>query len=242
MKRFEKSEFRRGRLVLVAAATALALSGCKHFDPGTRVAGWTLVDPSQRHPIMVSEQPSELTLDVPRGSSGLSPRQRSRILGFYAGFRSHDAGNGRIIIHAPSGTPNEGAVMHAVRELGVLLESEGADPSIMMVEPYDAAGDPQPPLRLSFMRYVAEAPECGTDWSTNLASEPGNLPYPNLGCATQRNFANQIANASDLLHPRGMTGRSSERRDVTWNKYLKGEETAAKRSEDEKIKTRKTDN
>ncbi|MCH9807834.1 MAG: CpaD family pilus assembly lipoprotein [Alphaproteobacteria bacterium] len=229
---------RKSGLVLVAACSVLATAGCKHTEPGTRVAGWTLIDPSQRHPILVSQEPTVLPLRVARGSSGLSPRQRAKVLDFYAGFRATDTGNSRLIIKVPSGAPNEVAAMHAVREMRALLESEGASESNILVEPYFAEGEPQPPVRLSFTRFVAEAPDCGT-WPTNLAHEPANLPYPNLGCATQRNFASQIANASDLIEPRGMSSRSSERRDTVWNKYIKGEVTSSKKSNDEKIKVKK---
>ena len=42
-------------------------------DPGAHVAGWTLIDPTQRHPIMVSQQPATLNVRVARGSQGLTP-------------------------------------------------------------------------------------------------------------------------------------------------------------------------
>ncbi|MEQ8823491.1 MAG: CpaD family pilus assembly protein [Filomicrobium sp.] len=227
------------RVILIAALSALAVAGCKHTDPGTRVAGWTLIDPAQRHPILVSQEPSILPIQVARGTSGLSPRQRAQIINFYAHYRAKGADGGRIILRAPSGSPNEMAALQVAQEVRTLLEMEGAAGSDIHVEAYHNESDPQPPIRLSYMRYVAEAPECGV-WPTNLASEPGNLPYPNLGCATQRNFAAQIANASDLLHPRGTSGRSSERRDTVWNKYIKGESTAAKKSRDERVKVKKS--
>ncbi len=238
MKNFQSRDLRSGCLILAATISALALGGCMHGnEPGTRVAGWTLIDAAQRHPILVSEQPSVLPLRVARGSSGLSPRQRAQVLNFYAHFRARSSGNGRIIINAPSGSPNEVAAMHAVQEVRALLQSEGAGEGDISVEAYHTEGEPQPPVRLSFMKYVAEAPDCGV-WPTNLASEPANLPYPNLGCATQRNFAAQIANPSDLLEPRGMTARSSERRDTIWNKYVKGDPTGSKKTDEEKVKVK----
>lgn len=235
MKTYQTKDLRSGLLILAVSLSAVGMAGCQHMEPGTRVAGWTLIDPSQRHPILVSEQPTEINLSVARGSSGLSPRQRAQVLNFYAHFRANSSGNGRIIVHAPSGAPNEVAAMHAVQEVRALLESEGASGSDINVEAYHSESEPQPPVRLSFMQYVAEAPDCGV-WPTNLAQEPANLPYPNLGCATQRNFAAQIANASDLIEPRGMSSRSSERRDVIWNKYVKGEPTASKKTDEEKVK------
>jgi len=228
---------RRAGWVLLAAASTLALGGCRHTEePGTRVASWQLVDAAQRHPINVSQEPTTLTIRVPRGSSGLSPAERGRLLNFYAHYRATDAGNSRLIIEAPSGAANEVAVMHAVQEIRYILTSEGVPESDIAVDAVQVEGRSEPPIRLSYLRHVATAPDCGM-WPTNLARDPANLPYPNFGCATQRNFAVQVANPADLLGPRSETSRSSERRDTTWGKYVKGETTAADKNEDERIST-----
>lgn len=224
------------KLLLAASMATLALAGCRHLDnPGTKVAAWNLVSPSQRHPILVSKEPTEMTLPVRRGDRRLSPHQRAQVLSFLQHFRATDTGNGRIVIQAPSGAPNEVAGMHAVNEVRRLVASEGVSDANVIVEAYHAEGTPQPPVRLSFLRYVAEAPECG-HFPTNLASQPGNLPYPNFGCGTQRTFAAMVANPADLVEPRSMTPRASERRDVTWNRWVKGETTAAEKTEDERVR------
>jgi pilus assembly protein CpaD len=77
------------------------------------------------------------------------------------------------------------------------------------------------------MRYVADAPDCGDDWSQNLAANYQNTPYPDFGCASQRNLAVMVANPADLLGPRTMTPRDSDRRDVTYEKYVKGQPLGA---------------
>ena len=66
--------------LLAASLLALTLAGCRSLeDPGAHVAGFTLVDPTQRHPIMVSQQPSTTVVHVARGSEGLSPGQTEEI-------------------------------------------------------------------------------------------------------------------------------------------------------------------
>ncbi|MDX2259737.1 MAG: CpaD family pilus assembly protein [Hyphomicrobiaceae bacterium] len=226
---------RSASILLAVTASAFAIGGCKHTEPGTKVAGWALVDPTQRHPILVSQEPETLTIPVSRHASGLTPAQRSSLVNFNAHYRAVDGGNSRLVIQAPSGNTNEVAAMMAVQEIRALLVQDGLPESDILVEAYHAEGSGSPPVKVSFMRYVAEAPDCG-NWSTNLASQPDNLPYPNLGCATQRNFAAQVANPADLLGPRTMTARAAERRDTTWNKYVKGDTTTAQKSEEEKVK------
>jgi pilus assembly protein CpaD len=222
------------KTIVCVSVAALGLVGCSNGEERAQVAGWTLVDPSERHPILVSQQPQSMNVQVTRGSGGLTPHQRAELMAFAARSRASDAGNSKVIIGAPSGGTNEVAAMRAVHEIRQLLNDNGIAETAIAVEVYSREGDPQPPIRVSFMRYIAEGPQCG-DWSTNLARDPQNMPYPNLGCTMQHNLAAMIANPADLLGPRGETGRSGERRDVTWDKYVKGDTTGADKSDDEKV-------
>lgn len=222
--------------LLAAGLLALTASGCRTLEEGTRVAGWELTDPLQRHPILVSQQPETMTVDVPRGSRGLSPAQRADIMSFAGMARATDAGNTRLVISAPSGSANEVAALAAVHEIGDVFRDSGFAESSLAVEPFDAEGRSNPPVRISFLRYVAEGPECGY-WPTNLAREPRNLPMANIGCASQKNLAAMVVNPADLLGPRGMDSRPAERRLVTWDKYIKGESTGAEKSTDERVQT-----
>jgi pilus assembly protein CpaD len=222
--------------LLALSVAALALTGCKTTDDPTRVAGWTLVDAAQRHPILVSQEPTTHMVRVVRDSSGLSRAQRAQLLDFADHYRATDAGNSRLVIAVPSGGANEVAAMYAVGEIRALLTDQGFSEASISVEAFDAEGAADPPIRVSYLRYVAQPPQCG-DWSTNLAYEPMNLPYPNFGCATQRNFGAQVANPADLLGPRSETARSSERRDQVFQKYIKGEPTGTRRTIDDAVNT-----
>jgi pilus assembly protein CpaD len=228
------------RAALIALAVlATILAGCKSdYDiAAPQVAGWSMVDPSQRHPIIVSQQPQTMQISVSASARGLSPRQRAEVLEFADRSRAADAGNSRLIIQAPGGGANEISSMHAVSEIREILSDIGFAESSISVEAYHAERG-SAPIRVSYMRYVAEAPVCGY-WPTNLANEPSNGNYPNFGCANQHNLAVMVANPGDLLGPRTESDRAGERRDANWNKYVKGESTGAKKSDDEKIKIAK---
>lgn len=227
------------RSIASVVLLGVALAGCKTNEYQGQVAGWALVDPTQRHPIIVSQQPQVLPLNVSRGSQGLTPQQRAALLSFADRARASDAGNSRIVISAPSGSRNEVAAMHAVGEVRRLLSDRGFPESVMQVEAYSEDQDSEPPVNVSYLRYVAEGPHCA-NWSENLAFNPQNLPHTNLGCATQHNLAAMVANPADLLGPRTAGDRSGERRDTVWDKYVKGESSNTQKSEDEKISTQES--
>ena len=221
----------------VAVAAAAVLGGCGHEGDGARVAGWSMVDPTHRHPIMVTQQPTTLAIRVPRGNYGMSPHQRAQVISFIERYRGVDAGNSRMVIEVPSGSPNEVASMQAVAEIRALMSEAGVRTSDINIEAMQAGGDAQAPIRISYSMYVAEGPECGK-WPTNMAQSDSNLNYPNLGCATQANFAAMVANPADLVKPRGTTPRSGERDHNVWEKYVKGESTISQKQGDEKVQTK----
>ena len=225
-----------GIKLAVLALVALSITACRPDIDGAQVAGWTLLDPAQRHPILVSREPATIQIGVTRGSYGLKPRQRAELSAFLARYRASDAGNSKLVIAVPSGSPNEIAATQVVAEIRQLMGEFGFDPTNVHVHAYTGHAA-NPPIRVAYLRYVAQAPECG-DWPTNLANEPANVAYPNFGCATQRNFAVMVANPADLLGPRHETPRPSERRFETWKKYRGGEVTTSQKSEDERVDTK----
>jgi pilus assembly protein CpaD len=225
---------------LAICLTAISLGGCASSDETRpQVAATTILEPTQRHPILVSQQPSTLALRVPRGSSGLTPHQKSQLVEFFGKYRATDAGNSKIVVSVPSGAPNEVAAMRAVADMRDVMIDSGFTESTMSVEPYHNERDPQPPVRVQYLKYIAEGPECGT-WPNNLAESPTNLSYHNFGCAQQKNLASMVANPADLLGPRTMTAANSDRRGVVFEKYIKGDVTNASKGTDEKANSKST--
>jgi pilus assembly protein CpaD len=226
------------RLVCAGVFVALTVAGCRN-DPTALPpsSNWTLVDPSQRHPIIVSQQPQTIEMRIAAGSRGLTPSQRSDLLEFANHARASDAGNSRLVISAPGGSANEIAAMHAVGDIRDMLSDNGFPVASIAVEGYNAGPTRDAPIRVSYLRFVAEGPTCGA-WPTNLARQYDNLNYPNFGCANQKNLAAMVSNPADLLGPRTESDRPSERRDVVWDNYVRGESTTAKKSEDERVQVK----
>jgi pilus assembly protein CpaD len=224
--------------LLSITLAALAVAGCRPEAPGTQVAGWSLVDPEQRHPIMVTQEPATLSLSVARGSQGLTPQQRAQVVDFTGRYRAGDAGNSRLVVSVPSGSANEVAAVTAAEDVRQVLLGGGFPESAVSVEAYHEDGGSQPPLKIAYMRYVAKGPECGHDWSENLGKSYRNVGHPNFGCANQHNLAAMVANPADLLGPRTEGERYSDRRDHVMDAWTKGEVTGAKKSEEERVRVK----
>lgn len=218
----------------ILGLAALGVAGCSDgMEHIARSSGFANIDASALHPILVSQQPAHLSVAVGGGADGLSPHQRANIADFMGRYRGADAATGKITISVPSGSSNEVAAHRAVADVREIIGSFGVDDNRVAVRPYRADHGRQAPLRLSYERFVAEAPECGS-WPTNLSDNTRNLPSPNFGCATQRNFAQQVAYPADLLEPRTLTPAVSEARDAKWEKFLRGESVISKKDADEK--------
>jgi pilus assembly protein CpaD len=196
-----------------------------------------MVDASQRHPILVSQKPATLSLRVPSGAHGLSDSQAAQASDFLARYRSKDSGNSKLVIAVPSGSPNESAAMRAAADLRGIIRDYGFSESTVSMMPYSGGRDPGAPIRLAYLRYVAEGPECG-HWPTNLAHDPLNLPYPNFGCAQQHNLAAQVANPADLLGPRTAAPADAERRAVVFDKYRQGKVTSSDKGTEERVQVK----
>ncbi len=220
------------RLALVGAGVlVLALAGCASQRTEPAALGMVSPEVGDRHPITLERAPVYLDLEVPRGARDLSPAQASAVRGFLARYRRD--GESHITIAAPNGSRNESAAFRAVGKVRAIARELGIPRHFVHARPYSAWGQRNAPLKISYQKLVARGPECG-NWPDNLADDPDNVPYHNLGCAQQANLAAMVANPRDLIGPGPMDPRSSERRDTIWGKYVKGEPTGAKRSKEEK--------
>jgi pilus assembly protein CpaD len=215
--------------MLAALMLAAPLGGCLSQGPRFQ-APFTLANPNERWPILVKQGEATLDLSVNRGASGLTEVQKSQLRRFLWDYRNQRAE--RLMVRAPSGGANERAAIHAFDDVRRAMREVGINPNTVGLETYFANQDPSAPLRLSYFRLVAKAPDC-PDWSEDVGRDPNNMPWPNMGCATQRNLAMSLEDPNDLIEPRNETPRSSERRDDVWGKYVKGDVTISKRDPSE---------
>lgn len=231
----ETTRRKTGRKIIVRSIVALvvvaALAGCSKMKAYDNPKHLVAASVEERHPIRVTNRSVTIKLPVASGAYGLTISQRRRVRRFVAGYKK-SGWSGKIGVAAPSGTANETATLNALRDVRSIFRAHGISRGTVDFRPYHAGKASKPPIRLSYGRYVAEGPECG-DWPENLGEDKLNKSYSNFGCATQRNLAAMIANPRDLVRPRGETPRYGSRRDVVFDKYVKGETTVSQKSEEE---------
>jgi pilus assembly protein CpaD len=198
------------------AIVALAASACS-----TPIANGPeqALNLNERFPISV--QPRMMTLRLLyNGQPALDEDAQGQIARFAQDYLSH--GSGSLAVAPPNG--NQAVANLVVDE----LIAHGVSRNQVMVGGANAPG-PADDIRLSYIRYVAEAPACG-DWSTNLSHTAGNTAPPNFGCATQHNIAAMVSDPRDLLAPEAPGAADAQRRLIVLDKYRAGTPTPAQKT------------
>ena len=182
---------------------------------------------------MVSQQPATMNIRVARGSQGLSPAQKAQVADFLERYRAPTAGNSKLVIAVPSGSPNESAAMRAVGDMRQLIsELRLLREPTWRSSPTAAAAMPARRSASPTCATSPRVPSAGSGrptWPTSRAT----CRIRTSAAPQQHNLAAQIANPADLLGPRTMEPADAERRSVVFDKYRQGRTTRAEKDGDE---------
>jgi len=213
---------RASRRLALAAVCALALTACdriRQLEMERNAEAVAMSSPEVRHPIGFAPRTETLDVEVPPGADGLSPNQQVDVYRFLRRFRRE--ANSRLVVMVPTGARDRAAIARSLQGIQAQVAEAGIDYRILRGTRH-AAGEDTPSIRLSYRRPVAVPPPCD-DWSEDVGRNEARIPYPNWGCATQRNLALMVDNARDLERPQAEDPRSAERRSVTWSAYVGGD-------------------
>ncbi|MET0483356.1 MAG: CpaD family pilus assembly protein [Aestuariivirgaceae bacterium] len=158
----------------------------------------------QRHPVTVTRSTARIEL-VPH-DGGLTAVERNEVARFAQSAlanASHSIG-----LEHPKGA------RRTAEEVASILMREGVPPARIVASAYRGRG----PVVLTFARTTAVTAPCG-DWSRNLTLTGDNRPYPDFGCAHQRNIAAIVANPNDFVMPRAETPPDAPRRSQVFTDY-----------------------
>ena len=208
-------------LHIASLGAVLLASSCASptNDGSSRVA-----DPAVSHPIMVEPDYRAIKLSFSAAEAGLMPDDNQRFEDFIDGYISQGAGS--IAISAPATADGDAAF----RYFGERLVSLGVPRDRILVSRHQETADAR--IELNYVGYQAKVDKCG-DWSANAADTASNLVMPNFGCATQHNIAAMVSDPRDLISPRPMDAADDRRRATVFDRYEKGQPTAADKSSDQ---------
>lgn len=201
---------------LAVAATALASCRDGHHRLTSEEA-WIETSAAKGHPIAFVDRSEFLDVELPPDGQGLSRNQYVDIYRF--AMRYKEESTGPLAISHPGLRSGSEAIAHARRA----IVDAGIDPSRIV----RGTGRDRRQLTLAYERPEAIAPQCG-HWPRDVGIERERVPYPDFGCATQRNLAGMTANPRDLMGSQPASAASSERRAKVWSQYVSGEAAAAK--------------
>ncbi|MFZ4166360.1 CpaD family pilus assembly protein [Brevundimonas sp. NPDC058933] len=209
---------------LPAVSSALALgglllSGC--MGGPASLGGEPPLTPTSRYSLQVEPGLDRIALAV--HETGLSANQQAALNDLVSRFAIEGAS--ALVVEAPAG--GDPVVNQAAWNVKAGLVAAGAPEHLIRVVSY-AAPDPRAPILAGFETLRAAVPQCGTEWGS-LTRTGDNQSASNFGCAVNANLAAQIANPRDIVSPRAMTPADAQRRAVVFDKYAKGEQTAAAR-------------
>lgn len=213
----------RSALALSAVLLGGGLAGCVS-DRGPVVE--TAITPTEQFAIEVRPEPDRVLLSA--RSPELSPAQVQALAALAMRWRDNPAGP--LTIEAPAGAQNAAAAFGKATAAAQALAGFGVPPGAVVTSSYAAAGRPDAPVQVGFVREVAVGPDCSGVHS-DLTATYANGPTGGFGCAVTANFAAQLANAADLSAPREMTPADAARRGVVLGKYQRGEPTGTPRSD-----------
>jgi pilus assembly protein CpaD len=190
-------------------------------------------DPSDyrdRHPIVLTDKAHTLDLFVGTNAGVLDPRQREDLRAFVLEF--HRYGKGVMTAYVPVGSLNPGADARGLETIRAALGGKGSVP--LSVQTYPVV-DPSlaSPIRLSFAELGAKVPHPCGQWPKDLSGSNTregieNEQFWNFGCASQQNFAAQVADPIDIMRPQVEDKIDVVKRSNEIDKLRKGQDPATK--------------
>jgi len=216
--------------IVALGLVAVALGACNLHNRGY-TASVPQTDVSARHPIQIAGDFVDHSIPVGDAVRKLYTKEKLDLEVYLHSYKK--SGAGPLLISAPVETRNEIAAVKLVAEIRLIANRLGIGDDVMVFESYTPSeGKFGFPVNLRYQVSRTVLPKCG-HWPDNIAGMAKNLPYENFGCASQRNLGAMVANPHDLAVPQPSDRRYGERRSTVFDRYARGESTAAQGNQDE---------
>jgi pilus assembly protein CpaD len=185
------------------------------------------------HRIEVTQTTARMEINVDPANATLTEKAKSDLAEFATSYLR--LGHGALILSTPSGGANADAASSVAGLARMALVNAGVSYGAVAGSTYDASGQSDAPVIVTFARFEAQAPDCAPIYTQDLAHQMDNQPWASFGCSMQANLAAEIEDPNDLQTPRPYDPRDSNRRATVMDLYRRGQVTHAQRDNDERV-------
>jgi len=202
--------------ILCGALTAVTLVACSTPSASSGPSVF-------KNKIQVAESIERLELYTRPEGLELSARDQLAVNQFLQSYRQR--GSGPIYLNIPSNTSSGLGVQQAQALISQNLSGLGFGSSAMQTGQYQVSHNSPAPVVVSYRTLKAVPNDCRQ--IGDITDTYANQTYDNFGCFHTANIAAMISDPRQLLEPYDMTIPDSQRRQIVYDKYIRGENTAS---------------
>ena len=143
---------------------------------------------------------ARIAVSAASGTIGITVQEAAELKSFAQDYVR--LGRGNVVVSVPANAGNSQTAGQVAQEVQRALFAGGIDFSKISSGPYQAQGQANAPILISFGRYEAKPVVCAPWTSFDPRRTGKNIPPDRFGCAQNANLAAMVADPGDLLGDR----------------------------------------
>ncbi|MCA3693371.1 CpaD family pilus assembly lipoprotein [Aquidulcibacter sp.] len=163
---------------------------------------------------------ARMAVSAPSGAVGLNVQEAAELKAFAQEYVR--LGRGNIVVSVPANASNSQTAGQVAQDVQRALFLGGVDFSKISSGPYQAQGQSNAPILITFGRYEAKPIVCEPWTSFDPRKTANNTPVDRFTCAQNANLAAMVADPGDLLGDRKDGPRDAARIQTGIDLHRKG--------------------
>lgn len=163
---------------------------------------------------------ARIAISAPSGAIGITAQEAAELKSFAQEYVR--LGRGNVVVSVPTNASNSQSAAQVAQDVQRALFLGGVDFSKISAGPYQAQGQANAPILISFGRYETKPIVCAPWTSFDPRKTAENIPPDRFGCAQNANLAAMVADPGDFLADRKDGPRDAARIQTGIDKHRKG--------------------
>jgi pilus assembly protein CpaD len=163
---------------------------------------------------------ARIAISAPSGAIGITAQEAAELKSFAQEYVR--LGRGNVVVSVPTNASNSQSAAQVAQDVQRALFLGGVDFSKISAGPYQAQGQANAPILISFGRYETKPIVCAPWTSFDPRKTAENIPPDRFGCAQNANLAAMVADPGDFLGDRKDGPRDAARIQTGIDKHRKG--------------------